>query len=87
MSRKIQIFHQLDEKIEETFLAHFHQDRLYTTFLAVSLQSRHGTHRAASKTPSEYILIRPVPSVTINVANCKLTKLLDSRLEESDHMQ
>ena len=29
MSRKMQIFHQLDEKIAETFLAHFHQDRLY----------------------------------------------------------
>ena len=25
----MQIFHQLDEKIAETFLAHFHPDRLY----------------------------------------------------------
>ena len=29
MSRRMQIFHQLDEKIAETFLADFHQDRLY----------------------------------------------------------
>ena len=29
MSRRMQIFHQLDEKIAEIFLADFHQDRLY----------------------------------------------------------
>ena len=29
MSRKMQFFHQLDEKIEETFLADFFRDTLY----------------------------------------------------------
>ena len=31
MSRRMQIFHQLDEKITETFLADFYPDRLYYT--------------------------------------------------------
>ena len=37
MSKKMQIFHQLDENIAETILAHFYQDRLYLSCYIVKL--------------------------------------------------
>ena len=47
MSKKMQIFHQLDEKIAETILAHFYQDRLYLPawiVLKLDLSSPNGWH-------------------------------------------
>ena len=40
MSRKMQIFHQLDEKIADKFLADFHQDRLYVFQISANQKHR-----------------------------------------------
>ena len=40
MSRRMQIFHHLDEKIAETFLADFHQDRLYVIIVSTKLNGK-----------------------------------------------
>ena len=49
MSSKMQFFHQLDEKIAETFLAQIHREELHIIFLSNSNSVRHRPRRYHDK--------------------------------------